>query len=272
MANLISLLPDYFSMDLSALLETLYAEKGIDFRGYKKSSLKRRLRRRLEIAKASSIKEYLRLVEASPQEYEELVETLLVKETSFFRDPEVFEELRKTVLPDVLSGKKKGEIRIWCPGCATGEEAYSVAMLLAEELASLLHQHELKLYATDLSPRALKAARLGKYSDDKLEALPAELAEKYFPGGRVTEGLRRTVIFGRHNLVSDPPIANLDLLLCRYVLIYFNSKLQREVFGKLHYALREGGFLVLGKSEALPRGMETLFEAVSPGLRIYSKL
>ncbi len=258
--------------DFNTLLEKLYTEKNIDFRGYKKSSLKRRIARRLEVAKVASIDEYLRLIEAQPQEYEELIETLLIKETTFFRDPEVFEEVRKVVLPAIIAGKKKGDaVRTWCAGCAMGEEAYSTAMLLAEELGSGIQEHQLKLYATDLSQKALKTARQGKYSSDKLKAVPREMAAKYFSGGKVKEELRRMVIFGKHNLASDPPISNLDLLLCRYTLMYFASELQRKVFAMLHYALRRGGFLVIGRSETLSKNAEELFETVSAQNRIYRK-
>jgi two-component system CheB/CheR fusion protein len=259
--------------DINALLDKVKLRKNIDFSGYKKSSIKRRIARRCELTKAASLEEYLRFLENEPEEYDKLIETLLIKETGFFRDREVFDEIRKTVLPGILAYKRPGEpLRIWCPGCATGEEAYSIAMLLIEELGPDLSEYQLKLYATDLSNKALQTARRGRYTPDKLKALPQELKKKYFEKKRVTEELRRKVIFGRHNLVSDPPISNIDLLLCRYVLIYFTFKLQRKVFEKLHYALRKGGFLVLGKSEALPKAMETLFDEVSPTLRIYRKI
>lgn len=265
---------DYYSVeeDLNALLKKVRLRKSIDFSGYKKSSLKRRIARRRELTKAASMEEYLHLIEAVPEECEKLIETLLIKETAFFRDPAVFEEIRENLLPRILGGKKPGDsLRIWCPGCATGEEAYSIAMLLAEELGPAMEEYQLKLYATDLSNNALQAARRGEYSQERLEALPEELRRRYFRDGRVKDELRRLVIFGKHNLVEDPPISNIDLLLCRYVLIYFTFDLQRKVFEKLHYALRKGGFLVLGKSEALPKGMESFFDEVSPVLRVYRK-
>lgn len=272
-ASLICLIPEYCFMeeDINALLEKIYAEKNIDFSGYKKSSLKRRIARRLEVAKVASIDAYLRLLDSLPREYEELLETMLIKETTFFRDPEVFEEIRKTVLPAILAGKKKGDaVRTWCAGCAMGEEAYSIAMLLAE--ARGFQDYYPKLYATDLSQKALKTARQGKYSSDKLKAVPGEMAAKYFPGGRVKEELRRMVIFGKHDLTSDPPISNLDLLLCRYTLMYFTSELQRKVFAMLHYALRRGGFLVIGRSETLSKNAEELFETFNAEHRIYHRL
>jgi two-component system CheB/CheR fusion protein len=261
------------SEDIAPLLEKIRLKKHIDFRGYKKSSLKRRIARRRERTKTTSMKEYLSLLNAFPDEYEELIESLLIKETAFFRDHEVFEEIRNTVLPDILEVKKIGEeVRIWCSGCATGEEAYSIAMLLAEDYGPLLAGFTLKLYVTDLSRKALQVARRGGYTHDSLRAVPEELKRKYFFDGRVTEGLRQMIIFGRHDLVSDPPISNIDLLICRHVLIYFTYSLQRKVFDKLFYALRSGGILILGKSETLPKDMERLFKIVSSPLRIYQKL
>ncbi len=259
--------------DINTLLKKIRLRKNIDFSGYKKSSLKRRIARRRELTKATSLEEYLHLLEDSPEEYDKLIETLLIKETAFFRDYMVYEEIRDTIIPEIIARKKEGDpLRIWCPGCATGEEAYSIALLLAEELGTSLQDYQLKLYATDLSDKALQIARRGMYSREKLEALPKELRKKYFRGDRVKEELRRMVIFGKHNLVDDPPISNIDLLLCRYVLIYFTFDLQRQVFKKLHYALRKGGYLVLGKSEALSKGMESLFNEISPALRVYRKI
>lgn len=260
--------------ELENLLEKIYRERGLDFRGYKKSSLMRRIQKRMHDVHAKSYLDYMRVLDALPQEYNELLEALTIKVTEFFRDAEVFKAVKEIVLPELVERKKRlwqRQIRIWCPACASGEEAYSVAMLLAEELGKELGSYDVKIYATDISGGALAAARAGEYLENKLKGVPEALRSKYFKAGKIDKKIRNMIIFGNHNLVTDPPISHLDALFCRNVLIYLTQELQKKLVPKLHAALEREGFLILGKSESIPTSMTNLPKR-GKHLPIYQKL
>jgi two-component system CheB/CheR fusion protein len=238
------------------LLEFLLNERGFDFHGYKPASLSRRIRKRMELVGLKSFTAYQDYLQAHPAEFGTLFNAILINVTAFFRDPAAWEAVRTRALPEILAGKSPDEpIRAWSAGCASGEEAYTIAMLLAEELEENEFQQRVKIYATDVDDDALNAARHATYGQRHVEGVPPELLAKYFDhaDGVYTfrKDLRRQVIFGRHDLINDAPISRVDLLTCRNTLMYLSAETQARVLSRLHFALNEGGFLLLGRAETL---------------------
>ena len=259
-----------------ALLEFLKRARGFDFTGYKRTSLERRFRRRMEAIGCESYGDYLDHLEVDPEEYEQLFDALLINVTEFFRDPPAWDHLRQEALPGLLAAADPGEaIRVWCAGCATGQEAYTVAMALAEVLGEDAFRERVKIYATDVDEDALAIARAGVYGPKETEGIPEELRSKYFERAdkrlAFRADLRRTVIFGRNNLVSDAPISRLDLLICRNTLMYFTAETQGRVLRHFHFALHEHGLLMLGKSEMMTSHRD-MFTAVDLKTRIFRRL
>ncbi|HWK29525.1 MAG TPA: CheR family methyltransferase [Solirubrobacter sp.] len=258
-----------------ALLEFLKRTRGVDFTGYKRTSLQRRFRRRMEAVGCESFGDYLDHLEVNPKEYDQLFEMLLINVTEFFRDPPAWEHLQRDVLPPLLAAKSADEpIRVWSAGCASGQEAYTAAIVLAELLGVDAYRERVKIYATDIDEDALSQARLAVYSAKETESVPPELRERYFE--RVDQrlafrkDLRRTVIFGRNNLVQDAPISRLDLLICRNTLMYFNAETQGRILRHFHFALNDAGILMLGKSEMMLSHRE-LFVASDLRKRVFIK-
>lgn len=260
---------------LNDLLEELAEQRNFDFRGYKKSTLERRFRRRMFQLNLGGYGEYGSYIRAHPNEVTDLLNTLLINVTEFFRDPPSWELLRHEVLPPLLNRLKPGHsFRAWSAGCASGEEAYSIAILLAEYFGTRIHDYDIKIYATDIDDEALNSARHGEYSQDAIHRVRTEWREKYFHGKdqqRVIREIRRLVIFGRSNLVQDAPISHVNLLACRNVLIYFDSDLQKQILGRLHYALEPGGILFLGKSESQLTNSQQ-FQRVNARWRIFQRI
>ena len=259
-----------------ALLEFLKRSRGFDFTGYKRTSLVRRFRRRMDAIGCTSFSDYMDHLEVHPEEYQQLFDMLLINVTDFFRDPPSWAHLRDEVLPTLLAAKEPDEaLRVWCAGCASGQEAYTAAMVLPETLEDGAFRERVKIYATDVDEEALAAARLGIYSQKEVESIPPDLLEKYFePAAQrlaFRKDLRRTVIFGRNNLVSDAPISRLDLLICRNTLMYFTAETQGRVLRQFDFALREHGVLMLGKSEML-LSRRDVFAPVDLKMRIFRKL
>ncbi|MFP4229059.1 MAG: CheR family methyltransferase [Salinivenus sp.] len=241
---------------LSSIFRELRHRSGIDFSSYKRSTVLRRLERRLQLWGVDSLEAYLPLLRDEHGEAQALRKDLLISVTSFFRDPEAFEALAETVLPALFEDKDPGDsVRVWVPGCATGEEAYSLAMLLTEYADTLDHPPRLQLFATDVDEDALGTAREGRYPKAIQSDISDERLQRFFqPDGdfyQVNHGLHDCVLFARHNVLEDPPFSNLDLISCRNLLIYLNQTLQEHVYKLIHYGLREDGFLFLGRSEAL---------------------
>jgi two-component system CheB/CheR fusion protein len=239
-----------------ALLDFLKRARGIDFTGYRRTSLRRRFERRLDIVGCRSFGEYVDFLEVHPEEYEELFDTLLINVTEFFRDARTWAYLQDTALPRLLGSRPADEpVRVWSAGCASGEEAYTIAMVLAEQLGLEEYRERVKIYATDVDEEALDTARQALYPPKAIERVPAALREKYFERADQRHGfredLRRTVIFGRNNLVQDAPISRLDLLVCRNTLMYFTAEMQSHVLRHYHFALRDNGVLVLGRPEMI---------------------
>ena len=261
--------------ELETLLEHLKVSRGFDFTAYKRSTLARRIDRRMASLNVGSCADYLDYLEVHPEEFGQLFNAILINVTSFFRDPETFEYLRGEVVPALLSRKDPHEqLRIWSAGCASGEECYSLAMLLAEILGPEPFRQRVKIYATDVDEEELAMARAGSYTERQMEDLPEDLRAKYFePSGSRSlfkKDLRRNIIFGRHDLLDDAPISRVDLLVCRNTLMYFNHEAQSQIVGRFHFALREGGYLVLGKAEML-LNFAGAFAPVDLKLRIFLK-
>lgn len=241
---------------LEALLDYLRSTHAFDFSGYKRASLQRRILKRMGMAGVASADDYMRVLAERKDEIGHLIDTILINVTGFFRDDATWELVRGTIVPRILESNGPGaQIRIWSAGCASGEEAYSIAMAFAEELGTDAFAQRVKIYATDLDDNALTAARLGTYSEKAVGAVPPELRQKYFdqtPGGfSFRRDLRRSVVFGRNDLTRDVPISRLDLLMCRNTLMYFDMEMQRQIATRFEFALNPGGYLVLGRAETL---------------------
>jgi two-component system CheB/CheR fusion protein len=248
--------PESPASDFVKLLEYLKSSRGFDFSGYKLSSLIRRVQKRMQQMGVASYGDYVEYLEVHPDEFLPLFNTVLINVTGFFRDPEAWRTLAEQILPRILENKSKGEpIRCWSAGCASGEEAYTLAILLAEAVGDQEFRHRVKIYATDADEEALAQARLGSYTAAQVEDVPAALRDRYFE--KVNDryvfrpDLRRSLIFGRHDLVQDAAISRLDLLVCRNTLMYFNSETQAQILSRFHFALSRSGYLFLGKAETL---------------------
>jgi len=259
-----------------ALLAYVRDHRGFDFTGYKRASLRRRVGKRMHELGIDDYQDYIDQLEASPEELNELFTTILINVSAFFRDKPVWDYLADKVIPALLAAKREHEpIRVWSAGCATGEEPYTIAMLLAEALDDQTFRDRVKIFATDVDSDAIGRARQGTYDSKQVEPVPELLRDRYFErvNGQFsfTKDLRRSVIFGVNDLLSDAPISRLDLLTCRNTLIYFNAEAQAGVMRRLHLALNKDGILVLGKSELLL----TFTEGFSPedlSLRIFRQV
>ncbi|OMC48175.1 chemotaxis protein CheR [Mycobacterium sp. IS-2888] len=239
-----------------ALLRYMRDSRGFDFTGYKRTSLMRRVRHRMDQAGYTSFEEYLDVLQASSDEFASLFNTILINVTAFFRDPEAWEFISAEVIPRMLAERGPDDpIRVWSAGCASGQEAYTLAMLLAEALGPDAFRQRVKIYATDIDEDALAEARTASYDARAVESVPQDLLARYFEqvNGRYIfhKDLRRAVIFGRNDLVKDAPISRVDLLVCRNTLMYLNAETQRNVLGRLHFALGPQGTLFLGHAEML---------------------
>ena len=240
----------------AALLGYLMNARGFDFHGYKSASLARRMRKQMSTLGLDRFAAYQDYLEVHPDEFATLFNVILINVTGFYRDPPAWHAVRTIALPAILREKSPdAPIRAWSAGCATGEEAYTIAMVLAEELGPKEFRTRVKIYATDVDEDALSSARQAAYTDRQVEGLPPELLSKYFEqhdGVHVfRRDLRRQVIFGRHDLINDAPISRIDLLTCRNTLMYLNAETQARVLTRLHFGLNSGGFLLLGRAETL---------------------
>jgi two-component system, chemotaxis family, CheB/CheR fusion protein len=264
------------SPDFERLLAHLKEARGFDFGVYKPTTLSRRIEKRMGAVGINSFSDYIDFLEVHPDEFGELFNAILINVTSFFRDTETFDYVRDVIVPAILAGKGADDpIRVWSAGCASGEEAYSIAIIFGEALGDRATRERVKIYATDVDEDALASARQAIYTDRQVEAVPPDLRQKYF--GRAgshwsfKKDYRRTVIFGRHELLEDAPISRVDLLLCRNTLMYFNQDAQARIVARFHFALRDAAFLVLGKAEML-LNFADVFEAVDIKRRIFRKL
>jgi two-component system CheB/CheR fusion protein len=267
--------PDHRQL-LQKVLTQVKARTGRDFSRYKRSTVMRRIQRRMQLRFIEELDAYLTYMRQSPDEIRALSEDLLITVTSFFRDPAVFEHIERDIVPQLFAGRgPDDEIRVWCVGCATGEEVFSVAMLLLEAAGSIGGglAPRLHLFATDLHERSLEIAREGFYPGDIASELSQARLTRFFTeetgGFRIRKEVREAVVFAPHNLLSDPPFSRLDLILCRNLMIYLQRDVQEDVLRIFHYALKPGGYLVLGTSETTDDA--ELFRTVSKPLSIHRR-
>ncbi|HEX9945571.1 MAG TPA: chemotaxis protein CheB, partial [Thermoanaerobaculia bacterium] len=258
---------------LGKVCAILRRQTGHDFRRYKQSTLVRRVRRRMHEARTSSIVDYVEYLGQDTKEVDQLFRDLLISVTHFFRDPETFDLLAAEVVPRLFEGKDgDSQVRVWVPGCATGEEAYSIAMLLRERMDRLETPPPVQVFATDIDAQAVEAARQGWYPESVAGQIPAERLERFFVKHgnlyQVSRDIREICLFSLHSLIADPPFSRLDLISCRNLLIYLEGELQKKVVALFHYALRPGGYLLLGPSEMIA-GQPELFRTIDKKHRIF---
>lgn len=244
--------------DLRQIFTVLQRATGVDFTCYRYSTIKRRIARRMLLHKVESPRQYIKVLQENPAEPAALCEDILIHVTGFFREPETFGALAEWVFPRILDSKPPGEpVRVWVPGCSTGEEAYSIAMVLLEYLGDRAGGTPVQIFGTDISEASIETARVGVYVESALAEVSAERLRRFFvqvEGGRqIARSIREMCVFARQDVARDPPFSRLDLISCRNLLIYMGPVLQQKVMGNFHYALRPTGFLMLGKSESAGR-------------------
>lgn len=258
------------------IVTMLRGVSGIDFRQYKPTTLRRRITRRMMLHRIENLAAYDALLRTNAKELRELQEDCLINVTRFFRDPEAFDALKTVVLPQILEGRAPDhQIRIWSAGCSSGEEVYSIAICLLEQVTGNVSEPPIQIFGTDASDSNVQKARLGMYPESISADVSPERLRRYFSktdkGYQVSKRVRDLCIFARQNLSNDPPFSRLDLISCRNVLIYFGAELQRHVVPTFHYALRQNGFLLLGASETI-RGFAELFVLADRKHKIFSKI
>jgi two-component system CheB/CheR fusion protein len=261
---------------LRAIVDLLHQQLHHDFSQYKPSTLLRRVERRMHVHQLSSMADYLSHLQRNPQELNLLFSEMLIGVTEFFRDTPIWLDLARHVFPQLLDPAQRPNVRAWVLGCSTGEEAYSLAMALREAQDSAPGKRmAVQIYATDLNAAAIAVARKGWFSAAALAPVSPERRERFFVphegGYTIHPDIRSMVMFAQHDVISDPPFTQLDLLLCRNVLIYFSTSLQRRLMPLFHFGLRSGGTLVLGSAETVGRSQH-LFTALTPGSRIYGRI
>ena len=240
--------------ELSRIFSLVRGVTGVDFSTYKPTTLKRRLSRRMMLKKIPNLSKYLKHLQENPTEIEELFQEILINVTGFFRDPQVFAALKKRVFPKLMKQRSPDSpVRIWVPGCSTGEEVYSLAICLHEFLGKKVGKKTIQIFGTDISDQMVARARQGIFSMSAVDDVSPERLRRYFQrndgGYQIAKFIRDMCVFAKQNVASDPPFSKLDLISCRNLLIYFGPALQRKVLPVFHYSLRQGGFLLLGASE-----------------------
>ena len=248
---------------------------GVDFTHYKRTTIERRIARRMLLQKTEKLDHYVRYLQETPAEVQRLFHDMLITVTSFFRDPETFEALKQQVFPRIVEDRSaEAPIRIWVPACSTGEEVYSIAMAITEYLAAYDAHAAVQIFATDVSEEALERARFGKYPENIAHDVSPQRLRRFFQpvggGYQINKTIRDMCVFARQNVVKDPPFSRIDLVSCRNLLIYLGRELQHRVVPALHYSLNPGGFLMLGTSETIG-GFPELFSLVDKKQKIYKK-
>ncbi len=260
--------------ELTKIFSMLRALNGVDFSHYKHSTLQRRILRRMVLKKIQSLPEYTNFLRQNPEEVDALFQDLLINVTAFFRDADMYNALRKKVFPRMLKQSGQGAIRIWVPGCSSGEEVYSLAITLFEFLGRNAQSKSIQIFATDISEAVLAKARAGLYPESAMTGVSAERLRRFFRkmdgNYQIAKFIRDCCVFARQNIIEDPPFSKLDLISCRNVLIYLGPVLQKKVMPIFHYALKPSGSLVLGGSETIGLFSE-LFTLVDKKNKIYTK-
>ncbi len=261
--------------DLNKVYVLLRNQTGHDFSNYKPNTILRRIERRMTVNQIEKIRDYVRLLQGNSLEVETLFKELLIGVSNFFRDPEAFEALGEEVIPELFHNRPPSEpVRVWVPGCATGEEAYSIAMLLREQMEERKQDYKLQVFATDLDSDAIETARNGVYPESIAADVSPERLRRFFTrhenSYQVTKAVRDAVVFAEQNVIKDPPFSRLDLVACRNLLIYMEAELQKRLLPLFHYALRDGGYLFLGSSESIGEAKD-LFEIVNRRCKLYRR-
>ena len=264
------------SRDFDSLLDYLKRTRLFDFAAYKRPSLMRRIQKRMLAVGIEGFADYVDYLEVHPDEFAQLFNSILINVTGFFRDETAWHVLRDTVIPMVIGEQTASHaVRVWSAGCASGEETYTVAMLLAEALGRDAFRERVKIYATDVDEHALGQARAASYAERQIQPVPSALLDRYFVRENerfvFDKDLRRSVIFGRHDLIQDAPISRVNILLCRNTLMYFNSEAQNRILARFHFALCPDGVLFLGKAEMLFTYSQ-LFTPIDLRRRIFKKI
>ena len=270
--------PDGERQDLTTHLRTicqlLRAEVGHDFSQYKEKTLTRRIQRRMHVVQAETVPDYIEHLRGHPDEHQQLFREVLIGVTEFFRDPKAFEALQASAIPQLLAAKGAADtLRVWVAGCATGEEAYSIAIALKEVMAGHRLEPKVQIFATDIDEYAISAARAGRYKSPLTGVSPERKARWFTQDGDdwcVVKAIREMCVFSPHSAIKDPPFSRMDLVSCRNLLIYLNPELQERLIRTFHYALRPAGYLLLGPSESLGRTTE-LFEVLNKTQRLYMR-
>ncbi|MGO8744943.1 MAG: CheR family methyltransferase [Thermoguttaceae bacterium] len=249
---------------------------GHDFRSYKESTLRRRIWRRMSLCQTQQPMEYVQVLRDNPAELDALARDLVISVTYFFRDPDAWQIVAEQVLPELIATRRPDmPLRLWIPGCSTGEEAYSLAILLLEQIEAHGAHRKIQVFATDINEHALEKARAGVYPETIAADVSPERLRRFFikegANYRVSKKVRECVVFATHNVVGDPAFSRMDLISCRNLLIYLDHEAQKRVMPVFHYALREGGFLILGGAESV-MNLERQFQAVSPKWRIFRRI
>jgi two-component system CheB/CheR fusion protein len=253
----------------------LLNQAGHDFSGYKEKTFSRRVRRRMQVVGVTALEDYIARLQQDPDEVNLLFRDLLIGVTNFFRDADAFEGLAQLVVPRLFEHKGRNDnVRVWCPGCATGEEVYSIAILLREQMDSVRNPPKVQIFATDIDEHAIGIARAGRYPQQMLEHVSAQRLNRFFVSDdvsyTVTKELRDMSIFSPHSVIRDPPFSRIDMISCRNLLIYLGSEFQSQVIPVFHFALRERGFLFLGTSENVTQHSD-LFTPVDKKQRIFQR-
>lgn len=258
---------------LPEILALIAEEDGHDFGDYKEGTLLRRVERRMVILRLRDLDDMIGLLKESKEERTRLLQDFLIGVTHFFRDKSVFDTMADTIIPGILDRNQR-DVRVWVPGCSTGEEAYSLAILFCEEMRKRDDKRKLQIFGTDVDMGALRAARTGHYAPSAVLGVDEAVMERYFHKKDedyiIRPFLRENVIFAPHNLLTDPPFSNVDLVSCRNLMIYLNQAAQRSALSRFHYALRSSGILLLGPSETV-RDHEDFFEPVHRNHRIFKR-
>ena len=241
---------------LNHIFRLLQRRFGVDFSAYKFSTISRRIKRRMVLRAMGESKDYLRYLRQNPEELRDLYQDMFIGVTSFFREPKAFESLKKLVFPQILKARSgESSIRIWVPGCATGEEAYSVAIALLEYLKDKASSIRIQIFGTDINEEAIRRARLGRYGQEIAPDVGKERLRRFFSktelGYEVSKAVHALCIFAKHDLISTPPFFHLDLVCCRNVLIYMGGSLQQKSLPVFHFTLKPTGFLMLGSAETV---------------------
>lgn len=261
--------------DLKIILNQLHSSTGVDFSAYKMNTIKRRIIRRMLLYKINTLKQYIKLLDKKNEEVDILFQDLLINVTSFFRDTETHTYLKEKLFPKLLQRKKKGEsLRIWVAACATGQEVYSIAIMLLEVQENRTNKIPVQIFATDLSEQAISKARIGTYTQEELQTVSPNYIQRFFTktngNFRVNKSLREMCVFAPHNILTDPPFSKLDFISCCNLFIYLDTTAQKKAVNTFHYALNDYGFLMLGKSENISHSAH-LFSSITKKYKIFSR-